>query len=315
MVAGLTVTLVVVAATLLIPRLRPMASGLFGRPDCPPPPAGLNPEGAPFDPLVRPATIGFFPEPMTHRLTRTSQDLFEVSYTWRDIGMSRLPVATELDLRLWRPGAAPWLADGASPDAHGRVDPIHGGEAVWLPQAGLLRWEVKPRMWAELGLRQTLVNADLQPAQSFPQPPLPVVRRVAESVSTETAEPLRLPWRLPATPAGLTPVSAQVVEDPQQAQPWRAELVFGVEGERCSAALIISSASVPGQGPGDGFTVTVSTQGNGATLTATGGDARHDIFAAVPEAEIGPSGVRGFFDRMEIFGEPSTWKGGTLTGR
>jgi hypothetical protein len=170
-------------------------------------------------------------------------------------------------------------------------------------------------MWAELNLRQTLINADRQPAEPFPQPPLAMVRRVAESVSFETGEPLRLPWRLPEVPAGLAPVSAQITEDPQLAQPWRAELVFGLDGRPCPADLIISSESLPGQGPADGHTIDVSTDEHGTTLTATGGDARHMIFAAEPEAKIGSDGVRSFFDGMEIFGEPSTWPSGTLTGR
>ena len=83
-VAGVTASLAVVVALVLIPRLVPVVAGLYGFPSCPPPADGLKPEGAPFDPLVRPATIGFFPEPMSHRHTRTGPDLYEVGYTWRD---------------------------------------------------------------------------------------------------------------------------------------------------------------------------------------------------------------------------------------
>ena len=90
--------------------------------------------------------------------------------------------------------------------------------------------------------------------------------------------------------------------------PWSAELVFGYEGRSCPAAMIVRSAGAEGTS-GD-LTVDVSTDQNGTTLTATDGGARHTVYAAAPEPadSFGDGGVRSFFDRMEIFGEPSTWQ-------
>jgi hypothetical protein len=51
-----------------------------------------------------------------------------------------------------------------------------------------------------------------------------------------------------------------------------------------------------------------------AGLRAVGHGARHEVFAAKPEpaSSLGPGGLCGYFERMEIFADVAAWRDSTL---
>ncbi len=261
--------------------------------------------GLPFDPMIRPATIGYFPTAMSERQLSITPDMYAVVYEW-DIRTiyDPVPIATRLSLEMWREGAAPWQRSGDHPGGVA-VDPINGHAAWWAD--GSLRWEFRTRAWVRLRLDQTVVNADVYPAVPLPDPGLAVTERVARSVRFGHGERVRFPWHLRGTPLGLVPLSVSVTRDPSY-QPWMAELVLGQAG-RPGTAVIVRSTALPPSAPRSeqpGASDKVVITNDGRVLVATRHGVRHEvIFASAPI----PSGanIRTLFARFEFFDDPTIW--------
>jgi len=284
-------------------------------PSTPPPPATTttltpSPIGTPFDPMIRPATIGYFPAAMSERQTATGLDRYAVVYAWdmRSI-YDPVPIATRLSLEMWREGTAPWQRSGSSRIGD-PVDPINGHPAFWTASAQVLRWAFRAGAWIQLRLEQTIVNADVHPAVPLPDPGLAVTERVARSVRFGDGERVRFPWHLRGMPSGLVPLSVQITRDPGY-QPWTAELVLAQAARPGAAAVIVRSAALSAstsvnQQPGASDDVVISDDGR--SLVATRRGVRHEVVLTVASAATPqmPS-LRTLFVGFEFFDDPTAW--------
>ena len=266
-----------------------------------------------FDPLVRPVTIGWLPDGMVHNLTRISTERYELTY---QDGASREPgavAAEEIHLWVWPPDLAYWQQPGAEQYEFTDTAPVNGKPAQWRPMErhiGFLRWEYRPRSWAELDVR--VIAGD----------PLDVARRIAESMRFEPTERVRLPWRLTGMPTQLSVSSLQVIED-NSYQPWRTEIAFegaAVDSSGHAPLLIVRAHKGP-VSPDPAYRPTPNTtvhghpallehhDGSGDLLYVYGpDDIVHEVYASTSAvALLGPGGLGGVAARFELLGEPPTW--------
>jgi hypothetical protein len=181
-------------------------------------PAASSSSGLRFDPLVRPATIGWLPEDTTHYLTRISGSSYEVIYKHGKPPPNGGPVLSEIGVQVWPAGLAPWQTGAGDPVGYFDTDPINGRAAQWLavsdPRAGLLRWEYRPDSWALVR-----ISSATDPHQT--------AQLIAKDMRFEAIERVRLPWRFTGLPAEVTVGGLQVIEDEHTDTPWQAEVFSG----------------------------------------------------------------------------------------
>lgn len=262
-----------------------------------------SPMGIPFDPLVRPATIGYLPAAMSERHLSIGTDYYTVVYEWDMKSIhDDVPVATRVTLDMWREGAAPWqVPPGEAVGA--AVEPVNGRPAFWGQSA--LRWEFRPGAWVQVRLEQTVVNADVYPAVPLPDPGLAVTEQVARSVQFAAGRRLRFPWHLRGLPVGLVPLSAQLAHEPGSR--WTVEFVLATTARPGAVAVILTSAASP-----ESRSDSSDPAGN-AILVVTRHGVRHQL-AFVAPATPPSQGLRSLFDGFEFFDDPAGWTDHPLDG-
>jgi hypothetical protein len=286
-VVVVVVILLTVVSTVITDR---EASPSAAQPDSTPSPIGTL-----FDPMIRPATIGYFPAVMSERQT--------------SIGPDSYAVATTLFLEVWREGTAPWQQSG-SWRIGDPVDQINGHPAFWTASAQALRWEFRAGAWIQLRLEQTIVNADVHPAIPFPDPGLAVTERVARSVRFQDGERVRFPWHLRGMPSGLVPLSVQITRDPSY-QPWTAELVLAQATRPGTVAVIVRSTALPASAPDNQQprpSADVVISDDGRSLVANRNGVRHElVFAATSTPAPSVQSLRTLFAGFEFFDDQAAW--------
>jgi hypothetical protein len=280
----------------------------------PGPTASPRPAAQPWNPLTRYATFGWLPPGPSHTLTRSAANQFEVRYQL--LGGDHPEVLPSVELEVWPSGSAPWQQPGAEQYPSVPTAPVGGRQARWQSgsaHTGALLWEYGTEAWAQLRMSSAADEV------------LATARRVAESVRFGAAEPIRLPWRLAAVPAGLSPTSVQVIDDvPVVSQPWQAELAFHGPGggsgpENPPVALIVRAHKGPvSPNPNDrphpdrtvaGLPAELQRQSDGELLLIyRADDIVHTVYASRQALPLlGPDGVVGFAERSQLLGEPPTW--------
>jgi hypothetical protein len=274
-----------------------------------------TPLGTPFDPMVRPATIGTFPAAMRERRVSIGPDTYAAEFEWDQRGISDPPpIATGLSLGMWREGGAPWQQSGGDPVGE-PVDDVNGHPAFWASGAQALRWEFRPGAWIQLRLEQGLVNADVYPAVPFPAPGLAETERVARSVRYETGERLRFPWHLRGMPPGLVPLSAQIIRN-RGYQPWTVELVLAPVTRPRTVAVIVRATAVPEADLPNGRPAAADGLVSSDTddiFIATRDDVRHELAFLSPAAPKGQD-LAALFAGFELFDDPAGWTERPLDG-
>jgi hypothetical protein len=284
------------------------------RPDGTPPPTA-SPLGMPFDPLIRPATIGSFPAAMRERRVSIRPDNYAVEFEWDQRTIhDPPPIATGLSLEMWREGAAPWQQSGADPVGE-PVDDINGHPAFWAAGGQALRWEFRPGAWTQLALEQEMVNADVYPAVPFPAPGLAETAKVASTIRFEPGDRLRFPWHLAGLPPGLRPVSAQIIRDPGY-QPWAVELALAPVARPDTVAVIVRSTALPEAPPAIGQPVAADglvTSDSGDAFFVTRDGIRHELVFVARAAPTGQD-LPALFAGFELFNDPAAWTDRPLDG-
>jgi hypothetical protein len=279
----------------------------------PGPTASPRPAAQPWNPLTRYATFGWLPPGASHTHTSSAANRFEVRYQL--LGDAHPDILSGVELEVWPSGSALWQQPGAEQYPFVATAPVGDRQAQWLPlgaRTGALRWEYGTEAWAQL--RMSTAGEEV----------LAVARRVAESVRLGAAEPIRLPWRLAAVPAGLSPASVQVIEDEMVRQPWQVELAFHGPGggsgpENPLVALIMRAhkgpvSPNPNDRPHPDRTVAdlpaeLQRQSDGDLLLIyRPDDIVHTVYASREALPLlGPDGVVGFTERSQLLGGPPTW--------
>jgi hypothetical protein len=304
-VTGIVVAILVAAtSTLRMGHLSPSPS-----------PVRSVPIGPPFDPMVRPATIDYFPAAMSERQISIGPDAYAVEYGWdmRTIH-DPVPIATTVSLQMWREGAAPWQRDGLQLGG-APVDAVNGHPAWWVEAQQSLRWEFRTGAWVQLNVGQTIVDADVHPAVPLPQPGLALAEQVARSVRFGSGDRVRLPWHLRGMPSGLVPLSVQVTRDPAY-QPWTAELTLAESTRPGVVAVTVRSTALPGSAPTTGQPGTAGDlviSDDGHSLVATEHGVRHELVFVAPMAPQGGK-LRPLFEGFDLLDDPSSWTDRPLDG-